>query len=369
MGIFSRLFGRKKTAEEKVPEVREIPETEAHPEVHEMPETETHPEVHEMPEAEEHPEVREIPETEEHPEVHEMPEAETQPGTRGVPEAREAEGFEAMDRETVLAQTVQRLKEKTLKPVIHIDLHAEPAGLTDSKLGGVPYLPADGEVPTDKKGRQLRLLAQLRLAELPENTMGLPEEGILQFWILDDDLLGLETDPDQMMESKGHRVVWYPSVDETVTEESVLEKYHPYFDEESSFPMQDVFRMTFTLAQESLSYSDFRFDRAFAQAWNEVCPSDKITGYRELDVEMSDAMMDAVSGAGHKIGGYPMFTQWDPREGKMENYGILLLQIDSFGAEGKEIMWGDSGVGNFFITPEDLEQRAFSRVLYTWDCY
>ena len=128
MGIFSRLFGRKKTAEEKVPEVREIPETEAHPE------------VHEMPEAEEHPEVRE------------MPEAETQTGTRGVPEAREAEGFEAMDRETVLAQTVQRLKEKTLKPVIHIDLHAEPAGLADSKLGGVPYLPADGEVPTDKKG-------------------------------------------------------------------------------------------------------------------------------------------------------------------------------------------------------------------------
>ena len=113
--------------------------------------------------------------------------------------------------------------------MIHIDLHAEPAGLADSKLGGVPYLPADGEVPTDKKGRQLRLLAQLRLAELPENRMGLPEEGILQFWILDDDLLGLETDPDQMTESKGHRVVWYPSVDDTVTEESVLEKYHPYF--------------------------------------------------------------------------------------------------------------------------------------------
>ena len=31
----------------------------------------------------------------------------------------------------------------------------------------------------------------------------------------------------------------------------------------------------------------------------------------------------------------------------MENYEILLLQIDSFGTGGKEIMWGDSGVGNF----------------------
>jgi uncharacterized protein YwqG len=46
----------------------------------------------------------------------------------------------------------------------------------------------------------------------------------------------------------------------------------------------------------------------------------------------------------------------------------LLLQIDSSEAEADEICWGDVGVGNFFIRREDLRNRDFSKVLYTWDC-
>ncbi|MDN5490601.1 MAG: DUF1963 domain-containing protein, partial [Acinetobacter sp.] len=42
---------------------------------------------------------------------------------------------------------------------------------------------------------------------------------------------------------------------------------------------------------------------------------------------------------------------------------------DTGEAEGIEIMWGDSGVGNFFIHPDDLEKRDFSKVVYNWDCY
>jgi uncharacterized protein YwqG len=41
--------------------------------------------------------------------------------------------------------------------------------------------------------------------------------------------------------------------------------------------------------------------------------------------------------------------------------------LDSEDAEN-EIMWGDSGVGNFFIHPEDLKKRDFSKVFYNWDC-
>ena len=72
---------------------------------------------------------------------------------------------------------------------------------------------------------------------------------------------------------------------------------------------------------------------------------------------------------GHKIGGYPLFTQWDPREGTNEDHKILLLQIDTDQFNGKEIIWGDSRVANFFITTHDLETLNFSRVLYNWDCY
>ena len=38
--------------------------------------------------------------------------------------------------------------------------------------------------------------------------------------------------------------------------------------------------------------------------------------------------------------------------------------------EGKldYVLWGDCGVGNFFINRRDLENLDFSRILYTWDC-
>jgi uncharacterized protein YwqG len=71
---------------------------------------------------------------------------------------------------------------------------------------------------------------------------------------------------------------------------------------------------------------------------------------------------------GHRLSGYPYFTQSDPRGDKknIQDY-ILLFQLDTDDAEN-DIMWGDSGVGNFFIHPEDLKKRDFSKVFYNWDC-
>ena len=64
--------------------------------------------------------------------------------------------------------------------------------------------------------------------------------------------------------------------------------------------------------------------------------------------------------------GYPYFTQEDPRYNKkFAEYDTLLLQIDS---EGEYVMWGDAGVGNFFIRRQDLVDKNFSDVLYNWDC-
>ena len=70
---------------------------------------------------------------------------------------------------------------------------------------------------------------------------------------------------------------------------------------------------------------------------------------------------------GHKIGGYPYFTQVDPRE-ENDPHTFLLLQIDSDEIEDKEIIWGDCGVANFFISPEDMANCKFDDVLYNWDC-
>ena len=63
--------------------------------------------------------------------------------------------------------------------------------------------------------------------------------------------------------------------------------------------------------------------------------------------------------------GYPSFTQCDPRCGEYQGeYETLLLQIDS----QDDIMWGDSGIANFFINEKDLRKLDFSNVMYTWDC-
>lgn len=42
--------------------------------------------------------------------------------------------------------------------------------------------------------------------------------------------------------------------------------------------------------------------------------------------------------------------------------------MDTDDVNGMDIMWGDCGVANFFIHPDDLKNKDFSKVLYNWDC-
>lgn len=268
----------------------------------------------------------------------------------------------------MFSEIVKELDRDTSKEVIRIRLNKKPVSLTGSKFGGVPYLPFEGEVPCDAQGRQMRLLAQLRLEELPENHI-YPPEGMLQFWALDDDCTGL--DFENPVSQSGSRILYYKKIDETVTEEQVLERYHPYCEGESYFPIQTIFGLEFSLETEGISTEDFQFDERFVQCWNRKFPEKKINSYMDLSDDLSEMLSDQRSGFGHKIGGYPAFTQEDPRD--MENgygaYLILLLQIDSVGIGEDEIMWGDSGICNFFIREEDLLKLDFGRVMYNWDCY
>lgn len=48
---------------------------------------------------------------------------------------------------------------------------------------------------------------------------------------------------------------------------------------------------------------------------------------------------------------------------------VQLFQMDSdYGKENDFVMWGDAGVANFFISEEDLANKDFRDVLYSWDC-
>ena len=278
-----------------------------------------------------------------------------------------------------IKKVVLDILEKNKKSMIKISLSDDKPNLFQSKFGGVPYLPKNVEVPKNKKNEQLTLLAQINIEELPKNNIYPMKEGILQFWILNDDVLGLDYDTHL---GNGFKVVYYKEIDKSVTEEEVLEKYKPYKDEDSYFPVEGEFSLSFKLTDGYFldSNDDFReivnremkkFHIENKEKYKEILKvyDDKeylsywdIWDILEEDKEIGKKLFEA----GHKIGGFPNFTQSDVRE--IGDYEILLLQIDSEGTEKNEIMWGDCGIANFFIREKDLKELNFEKVIYNWDC-
>ena len=279
-----------------------------------------------------------------------------------------------------IKKVVLDILEKNKKPMIKISLSDDKPNLFQSKFGGVPYLPKDMEVPKNKENKQLTLLAQINIEELPKNNIYPMEEGMLQFWILNDDVLGLDYDTHL---GNGFKVVYYKDIDKSVTEEEILEKYNPYKDEDSYFPIEGEFSLSFKLTDGYCTASDDRFSKLFVKEI-EKFEKEKGEEYKEIFekykknnigynicydfyeiFEEDKNLNDKLFGAGHKIGGYPDYTQNDIRD---EEYEILLLQIDSEETEKNEIIWGDCGIANFFIREKDLKELNFDKVIYNWDC-
>ena len=278
-----------------------------------------------------------------------------------------------------IKKIVLDILEKNKKPMIEISLSDEKPNLFQSKFGGVPYLPKNVEVPKNRENEQLTLLAQINIEELPKNNIYPMKEGILQFWILNDDVLGLDYDTHL---GDGFKIIYYKDIDKSVTEEEVLEKYKPYKDEDSYFPVEGEFSLSFKLIDGYFSDSndDFReiVDREMKKFYDEnkekysdilkIYDKENQLNYWEIwDILEEDKEIgEKLFGAGHKIGGFPDFTQSNIRE--VGDYEILLLQIDSDRTEKNEIMWGDCGIANFFIREKDLKELNFEKVIYNWDC-
>ena len=71
----------------------------------------------------------------------------------------------------------------TEREVISYELSpAEGLPITDSKVGGVPYIPKGGTLPRTSDGYPLFMIAQINCEQLPPNSF-YPKKGLLQFWI------------------------------------------------------------------------------------------------------------------------------------------------------------------------------------------
>jgi uncharacterized protein YwqG len=229
-----------------------------------------------------------------------------------------------------------------------------------SKVGGRAYWPESHDYPRDGNGKPLFLLAQIDFSTAPK-LEGYPDSGLLQFFIANDDQYGadFDTGPAQSSEQKGFRVVYWPAPlaapGPSMMPPTASDTYLPM---DPRKPRQ----MRFTAGSEAMGAGDVGIAAILGQ---EVYPlAEEYAKRHDLPEDaVVDALYTHLTRTGHKLGGYPYFTQEDPR--RAGDPRRLLLQLDT----DDEMMWGDAGVANFFIDPDDLARRDFSRVMYNWDCH
>lgn len=262
-------------------------------------------------------------------------------------------------------QIYERLKEKTEQSVIAFNLFSsdeEKTTVLDSKIGGAFYVPENMTAPVDEEtGKPLFLLAQINFSECP-HLEDFPTEGLLQFFILGDDTYGL--DFRNQTEQKKWRMRYIeklPALEEIASDCIVMPQWNE--DEELYLPFDvDMEYRAYPMEiKQTISPKDYRFDNALRKYCSDI--TEGAEGYWELPYETTDQLWKLLdSGCGCQMGGYPTFTQDDPRS--RNGYEVLLFQLDTI----EDIMWGDSGVGNFFISREALKAKDFSKVMYNWDC-
>lgn len=266
--------------------------------------------------------------------------------------------------------------EATVKPYVEIETHlTRDASLWQSKFAGFPYLPKNFDYPKTPEGDYLYLLAQINFAEVP-HLERFPEAGILQFYIAKTEPYAYGLDFVNPTNQTGFRVLYFPNPDlneyNLVTNFDFLPTLWEYNDDRfvgtpfvyhSYSPHRnDCFALSFNLKSAPISDSDNKFEQLIGTEIWEV--------FEENNYEIWDEYQQMFVN-GHRLGGYPHFTQEAPEEllTEEEPY-ILLLQIDSDRTPTRKIniLWGDAGVCNFWIKESDLKNLDFSKVLYNWDC-
>ena len=264
---------------------------------------------------------------------------------------------------------IEKKYQETAKEMIVADASVNASKeikITDSKIEGIPYIPKGKKIPTNSKEQQFMFLAQINCEDL-KGLEDFPQEGILQFWVLGEDLLGL--DFDDYTNRDGFDVIYYEKIEDYYSEDEFKEMYNPYkFDLKymETLIASEPCKMKFSLEKQKESFNYELLDNLFKEVLEEESlgfnEKDKL--YEEVEKLYDDEFYEEIVGT--KCNGFPYFTQWEPRDDEqMKEYDTSLFQIDS----GKEVMIGDSGVMHFFINREKLKNKDFSDVFYHWDCY
>ena len=314
-----------------------------------------------------------------------------------------------MEKIQLCQEIVNQIQAESMRPVCRLRLTGEPFEITDSHLGGVPYVPHNEQIPADKDGNQLWLCAQINFAQVPPMD-GFPVAGLLQIFLEDWHFgdFGLEDVPFPPQDY--WKAVYYSQIDDTVTmEECEAKMAVPWaeakrgnmprqahrFDQDDidkgydrlwrcpNVPLKVSFQC---VEQEGVNDEDFRFDELFAAAMKTRLPDADPEEFMPYNLdddtpeerEALRKIRDQIQNGGCKMGGYPSYLQDDPRlydegEGWAECDTLLLQLYDDTYHYPQEGIGGmdldlNGGPINFVIRAEDLKRQDFSRVLAQWAC-
>jgi len=156
--------------------------------------------------------------------------------------------------------------------------------------------------------------------------------------------------------SGAERVIYISGDDLKKTARADLPLIKPEYYEE--LPVWKIHKLDFNKSIDTGSSEDcqFSFDFGGKDYWDFE---------EKLNEDGKKYFNGYFSGEGHKVGGYAYFTQGDPRDnGEGQKDDVQLLQIDT----DEEIMFGDSGIGHIFISPDDLVRKDFGKAYFYWDC-
>ncbi|MBO5033493.1 MAG: DUF1963 domain-containing protein [Lachnospiraceae bacterium] len=297
-----------------------------------------------------------------------------------------------MEKIRCCQRIVEDIQAKNQQPVCHLQFNREPFNILDSHLGGIPYLPHNQKYPMGADGQMLWLCAQINFSQMPRMDE-FPDEGILQIFLSEfnyDGGFGLYSEEDSTIQRQW-RLLYYPSVDENVTEEECREKMPCSWEDGAKSwrtPDKPLKMMFLPIGQEKINHNDFRFDSFFASALTYCLPGANPKEYMPYGLrddtsderELLNKIRKQIEIGGCKIGGYPRYTQDDPRLyseecGKpLEEWDTLLFQLDddTFTFPAGDVGGMDfnlnGGTLNFLIRKEDLKNRDFSQVLAQWAC-
>lgn len=265
-----------------------------------------------------------------------------------------------------LKNILTKIDSDTKKSMISINIGNQTSGnvaADASVIGGLP--PYVGEIPTNPKGKQLRFLIQINCKNL-NSLPDFPHSGIIQVWL----------NPHLYSDAGEYKVLYFK---DTKGQSNINELDKSIYEDNSEWCLSDNSQYSIGFKSGTNYLAPYSFDEVddydemFAKYWNQVSSkkikaSDVFDIIKQIPKDFSPQLTrkGEYNPYGNKLGGYPGFTQSDPRgKGWTSENNVLLLQLDSVGP----MMWGDCGTAQVFIKKDELKALNFSNALYDWACY